>query len=172
MYIIYKVHMLLEMAMEANYTPYFDGFVGSYEPFFSPDGISIFPCENDSTNKWIRLDVLLDIHKLVLRHSAILGSTGSGKSNSVVAIIKQICSQMHNSRMLLIDPHGEYASAFPAAKVFRIGDSLNPLYIPFWLMNFDELMYFLVGAKPIDDQRPEYRNFREIISQAKKATFT
>jgi len=47
--------MLLEMAMEANYTPYFDGFVGSYEPFFSPDGISIFPCENDSTNKWIRL---------------------------------------------------------------------------------------------------------------------
>lgn len=68
------------------------------------------------------LDVYLDIHKLVLRHSAILGSTGSGKSNSVVAILKQICSQMHNSRMLLIDPHGEYASAFPAAKVFRIGD--------------------------------------------------
>ena len=30
------------------------------------------------------LDVYLDIHKLVLRHSAILGSTGSGKSNSVV----------------------------------------------------------------------------------------
>lgn len=26
--------MLLEMALEANYTPYFDGFTGSYEPFF------------------------------------------------------------------------------------------------------------------------------------------
>ena len=93
------------------------------------------------------LDVYLDIHKLVLRHSAILGSTGSGKSNSVVAILKQIGTQMHNSRMLLIDPHGEYASAFPEAKVFRIGDEKSPLYIPFWLMNFDELMYFLVGAK-------------------------
>ena len=115
------------------------------------------------------LDVYLDIHKLVLRHSAILGSTGSGKSNSVVAILKQICSQMHNSRMLLIDPHGEYASAFPAAKVFRIGDKKNPLYIPFWLMNFDELMYFLVGAKSNEDQKPEYRRFREIITQAKKA---
>lgn len=114
------------------------------------------------------LDVYLDIHKLVLRHSAILGSTGSGKSNSVVAILKQICGQMHNSRMLLIDPHGEYASAFPAAKVFRIGDKKNPLYIPFWLMNFDELMYFLVGAKPNEDQKPEYRRFREIITQAKK----
>ena len=114
------------------------------------------------------LDVYLDIHKLVLRHSAILGSTGSGKSHSVVAILKQIGTQMHNSRMLLIDPHGEYASAFPEAKVFRIGDEKSPLYIPFWLMNFDELMYFLVGAKSSDDQKPEYRRFREIITQAKK----
>lgn len=115
------------------------------------------------------LDVYLDIHKLVLRHAAILGSTGSGKSNSVVAVIKQIRSQMKNSRMILIDPHGEYASAFPEAKVFRIGDPVKPLYIPFWLMNFEELMFFLVGAKSIDDQRPEYRRFREIITRAKKA---
>ena len=115
------------------------------------------------------LNVYLDIHKLVLRHAAILGSTGSGKSNCVVAILKQICIQMHNSRMLLIDPHGEYASAFPTAKVFRIGDKSKPLYIPFWLMNFDELMYFLVGAKSNEDQKTDYRRFREIITQAKKA---
>ncbi|MEA5056119.1 MAG: helicase HerA-like domain-containing protein [Anaerotignum propionicum] len=117
------------------------------------------------------LDVYLDIHKLVLRHTAILGSTGSGKSNSVVAVLKQISGQMHNSRMLLIDPHGEYASAFPNAKVFRIGDTTTPLYIPFWLMNFDELMYFLVGAKSTDDQKPEYRRFRELITQEKKANY-
>lgn len=47
--------MLLEMAMEANYTPYFDGFTGSYEPFFSPESIESFPCEDDSTSRWIRL---------------------------------------------------------------------------------------------------------------------
>ena len=47
--------MLLEMAMEANYTPYFDGFVGSYEPFFSPESIETFPGENDSMSRWIRL---------------------------------------------------------------------------------------------------------------------
>lgn len=117
------------------------------------------------------LDVYLDIHKLVLRHAAILGSTGSGKSNSVVAILKQISTQMHNSRMLLIDPHGEYASAFPTAKVFRIGDIAKPLYIPFWLMNFDELMYFLVGAKSNEDQKTDYRRFREIVTQAKKANY-
>ena len=47
--------MLFEMAMEANRTPYFDGFTGSYEPFFSPESIEKFMGENDSTSKWIRL---------------------------------------------------------------------------------------------------------------------
>lgn len=117
------------------------------------------------------LDVYLDIHKLVLRHSAILGSTGSGKSNSVVTVIKRIIEKMKNSRMVLIDPHGEYASAFPEAKVFKIGDERRPLFVPFWLMTFDELAYFLVGAKPTDDARPEYRNFRELILRAKKDNY-
>lgn len=115
------------------------------------------------------LNVYIDTHKFVLRHSAILGSTGSGKSNSVVAIIKQMCLTYKNSRALIVDPHGEYASAFPEARVFKINDAKNPLYIPFWLMNYDELMYFLVGAKSTDDQRPEYRRFREIITSAKRA---
>jgi len=35
-------------------------------------------------------------------------------------------------------------------------------------MDFDELAYFLVGAKPIDDQRTEYRLFRELITTFKK----
>lgn len=115
-----------------------------------------------------KLDVFVDIHKLVLRHSAILGSTGSGKSNTTVSIVKKVINEYKNSRVVLIDPHGEYASAFPEAKVLRINDKKNPLYIPFWLMNFDELAYFLVGAKPIDDQKPEYRLLRGVITHYKK----
>lgn len=138
-----------------------------YGSSFAGKGLLAIGKHSSSEN----LDVYLDIHKLVLRHSAILGSTGSGKSNSVVAIIKKLTSQMKNSRMVLIDPHGEYASAFPSAKVFRIGDSVRPLFVPFWLMRFDELAYFLVGAKPIDDAKPEYRNFRELILNVKKENY-
>ena len=47
--------MLFEMALEANYTSYFDGFTGSYEPFFSPESIESFPGDQDSTSSWIRL---------------------------------------------------------------------------------------------------------------------
>src|SRR5207247_5178800 len=57
---------------------------------------------------------------------------------------------------------------FPDAKILKINDDKNPLYIPFWLMNFDELSYFLVGAKSTDDQRPEYRRFRDLITDFKK----
>jgi len=114
------------------------------------------------------LSVYVDIHKLVLRHCAILGSTGSGKSNTTVSILKAILDNYLGSRIILVDPHGEYASAFPTAKVFKINDTIAPLHVPFWLMNFDELAYFLVGAKPTDDQRPEYRLLREWVTNYKK----
>lgn len=114
------------------------------------------------------LSVYVDIHKLILRHCAILGSTGSGKSNTTVSVLKAILNEYVGSRVMLVDPHGEYTSAFPAANSFRINDPTRPLYVPFWLMNFDELAYFLVGAKPSDDQRPEYRLLREWITNYKK----
>ena len=114
------------------------------------------------------LSVYADIHKLVLRHSAILGSTGSGKSNTTVSILKAILTDYVGSRVILVDPHGEYATAFPDAKIFKINDATNPLFIPFWLMSFDELAYFLVGAKPSDDQRIDYRMFRDLVTNFKK----
>ncbi|WP_045856335.1 ATP-binding protein [Teredinibacter purpureus] len=117
------------------------------------------------------LSVYVDIHKLVLRHCAILGSTGSGKSNTTVSILKSILGGYNGSRVMLIDPHGEYSSAFPDAITFKINDKGKPLYVPFWLMNFDELAFFLVGAKPADDQRPEYRLLREWITNYKKKNF-
>ncbi|WP_405352014.1 ATP-binding protein [Nonlabens sp. Asnod3-H03] len=117
------------------------------------------------------LAVYVDIHKLILRHCAILGSTGSGKSNTTVSVLKSMLYDYNGSRIVLVDPHGEYASAFPEAKVFKINDNNNPLNIPFWLMNFDELAFFLVGAKPTDDQRPEYRLFRGMIEKFKKENY-
>lgn len=118
------------------------------------------------------LSVYADLHKLVLRHCAILGSTGSGKSNTTVSILKAILGDYQGSRVILVDPHGEYPSAFPDAKVFKINDAANPLFIPFWLMSFDELAYFLVGAKPTDDQKPDYRLFRELVTNFKKENCT
>ena len=114
------------------------------------------------------LGVYVDTHNLILRHCGILGSTGSGKSNTTVSILKSILDGYAGSRIMLVDPHGEYASAFPDAKVLRINDAAAPLVIPFWLMTFDELVYFLVGADSRDDQRVEYRLLRDLVTELKR----
>lgn len=113
------------------------------------------------------LPIFLDLQNMVLRHSAILGSTGSGKSNTTAKIIKTIIEDYPGSRIVLIDPHGEYSSAFEGdAKVYRIDDEDNPLYIPFWAMNFDELGVFLVGRKP-GEEKPEDKRLREKVLELK-----
>ncbi|MHC1719226.1 MAG: ATP-binding protein [Clostridiaceae bacterium] len=113
------------------------------------------------------LPVYIDLQNLVLRHSSILGSTGSGKSNTTANIIKNILNNYNGSRIVLIDPHGEYTSAFKDyAKVFAIDDDKNPLLIPFWAMTFDELGLFLVGRKP-GEERPEDKRLREKVLELK-----
>ncbi|TSB45860.1 ATP-binding protein [Alkalicoccobacillus porphyridii] len=114
------------------------------------------------------LSVHLDLHNLVLRHSAILGSTGSGKSNTTAHLINEILENYNGSRAVLIDIHGEYSSAFNGkCKVFKINDTANPLKIPYWTMNFDELSFFLVG-RPNGQERPEDKKLREEILRYKK----
>lgn len=47
--------LLIEKAMEFNHIPYFDGFVGSYEPFFWPESIEKNVNQTDLTFNWVRL---------------------------------------------------------------------------------------------------------------------
>lgn len=47
--------LIIEKSLEAIRTPYFDGFVGSYEPFFWPESIDKFVEKSDLTQNWIRL---------------------------------------------------------------------------------------------------------------------
>jgi hypothetical protein len=47
--------LIIEKSLEASQIPYFDGFVGSYEPFFWQESIEQFPGKHDMTKSWIRL---------------------------------------------------------------------------------------------------------------------
>lgn len=47
--------LIIEKSLEETTIPYFDGFVGSYEPFFWQDSIDRFVDKNDITKNWIRL---------------------------------------------------------------------------------------------------------------------
>lgn len=47
--------LIIEKSLEASQIPYFDGFVGSHEPFFWQESIDRFISKNDLTQNWIRL---------------------------------------------------------------------------------------------------------------------
>jgi hypothetical protein len=98
----------------------------------------------------------VDINKLVTRHSAIVGATGSGKSTTVAGIVSKLSnrSALPAARIILLDIHGEYAPAFEGiAQVFRITPDISrkekQLRIPFWALNFDELLPLTLGT--VDD---------------------
>ncbi len=116
------------------------------------------------------LNAKVDLNKLVSRHCAILGSTGSGKSNAVGILLNAIANKDFNSsRILVIDPHGEYNSVLRnKSKVFRINASANEnkLYIPFWALPFNELLSIFPGS--ISDQNRDY--IRTKIVEAKLNT--
>jgi hypothetical protein len=102
----------------------------------------------------------IDIDKLVTRHCAILGSTGSGKSNTVAVLLEAIAkNDFRSSRILVIDPHGEYNEALKGySKVYKVNvdtsKNQNELYIPFWALPFDELLKIFSGN--LSDANKEY----------------
>jgi DNA helicase HerA-like ATPase len=100
------------------------------------------------------IPVRIDLDRLVTRHSAVLGSTGSGKSTTVASLLRAIAvspdgeNSFPSSRILLLDLHGEYAPALKdIAHVFRVSPSGDekPLLIPYWATDTTELLSFLMG---------------------------
>jgi hypothetical protein len=95
------------------------------------------------------IEARLDLSRLVARHSAVVGSSGAGKSNLVAVVLEAIASQGFSSaRVLVLDPHGEYASAVGAnGRVFCATPKGNqePLFVPYWALPFDELLQITLG---------------------------
>lgn len=95
----------------------------------------------------------LDLNRLVARHSAVVGSTGAGKSTTVASLLNSLANPaiFPSTRIVLLDLHGEYAKAFgDHARVFRVNANPArgefPLYVPFWALNSDELMSVTTGT--------------------------
>lgn len=95
----------------------------------------------------------IDLNRIVARHSAVVGSTGAGKSTTVASLLHLLADpqKFPSSRILLLDIHGEYARAFGnRARVFRINADATrgerPLHVPFWALSSDELTSITTGA--------------------------
>lgn len=97
------------------------------------------------------LPARLQLSNLISRHCSIVGSTGAGKSNLVAIVLEALASaDLPTSRTLVVDAHGEYASAVgDRGYVIRTGVGMskdqNALRVPFWALPFDELIALTMG---------------------------
>ena len=110
--------------------------------------------------------VSVDPDRLFGRHLAILGNTGSGKSCSVAGVIRwsieaaqASANKKANSRFIILDPNGEYTSAFRDMNCVRVygvekNDALGirQLTVPLWLWNSAEWAAFTQASSKA--QRP------------------
>ena len=118
-----------------------------YGTTISPDRIRI-----GHVASALSIPALLDINRLVTRHTAVVGATGAGKSTTVARVLESLTAieRYPSARILVFDVHGEYASTLrDRAQVFRVDSNEHsnsrPLNVPYWALSFDELRKLTFG---------------------------
>lgn len=90
----------------------------------------------------------LNLDKLMGRHTAILGTTGSGKSCTVASIVQSMLSSYECPRILFFDIHNEYPSAFgynndaPNESFKNRTNAIpwNKFSLPYWFLDLEEFL--------------------------------
>ena len=91
-----------------------------------------------------------EMNELLGKHTAILGSTGAGKSGTVAAVLHSLLErgaleryEKWHPRIVILDPHNEYGTAFPNAD--RLSTDENSLELPYWLLDLQETGALFIG---------------------------
>lgn len=116
------------------------------------------------------IPALVDVNKLISRHSVVVGTTGSGKSTTVAGLLSILSDPeaYTSSRIFVVDVHGEYSRAlFDRGAILRADPDVGqrPLNIPYWALSFDELCNTIFGG--VDDAKQRAMLVDKII-QAKR----
>ncbi|NWJ26619.1 ATP-binding protein [Rhizobium sp. RM] len=109
------------------------------------------------------IDATISIPQMLAKHFAVVGSTGVGKSTAVSLLLNKAIETDPKLRILILDPHNEFAAAFPSNSVVIDTDTLD---LPFWLMRLDEFAEVVFrGRKPVPE---EMDILRDLIPDAKR----
>jgi DNA helicase HerA-like ATPase len=90
-----------------------------------------------------RVPARLLVDDLFGKHFIVVGTTGCGKSSTVTCILQSAIASHENARIVMLDIHNEYPGAF--GEMAELVDQGN-LRLPFWLLNFNELVAAFVST--------------------------
>lgn len=126
----------------------------------------------------INYEISLSINKLFNIHTAVLGNSGSGKSNTIAHILQEIYRKENNealgAKTIIFDANGEYPNAFGLEA--ELSGSIKPVFykpniaktengykvfrMPYYLMNLDEWLSFLMASERT--QKPFWDNVLQL----------
>lgn len=156
--------------------------VGSYpgldDPvhFSTPDELkTVFPPPDGEHVRIGRLSsaeqvpVSLNASSLVVRHAAIVGSTGAGKTSAVSSLLQAFVNGGWGaSNIVVIDPHGEYDHALRAnasvRSVLTSGD--QRLRVPYWALPAATIMHIFAGTS---GGHTTVTRFAELVLKARRS---
>lgn len=110
------------------------------------------------------LDATIHVPSMLAKHFAIVGTTGVGKSTAVTLLLNKAITADPKLRVLILDPHNEFAAAFPDLAVVIDTDTLD---LPFWFFRLEEFAEVIFRGRPAPPD--ELDMLRDIIPEAKKA---
>ena len=90
------------------------------------------------------IDAAVHIPSMLSKHFALVGSTGSGKSTAVSLLMHKAIECDPKLRILILDPHNEFAAAFPDKAIVIDTDNLD---LPFWLFRLEEFAEVLYRGR-------------------------
>ncbi len=120
-------------------------------------GVEIGRVSQDET-----IPATVNFDDLLSKHFAVVGTTGVGKSSAVSLLVRKAVEEKQDLRVLILDPHNEYAHAFRNQSITL---DVNSLDLPVWLFRFDELVDVIYRGRPVPDAEADL--LRELIPLAK-----
>lgn len=118
--------------------------------FAMPDELrSIFPPPDEDHVLLGRLaaaeevPVSLEASRLVVRHAAVVGSTGSGKTSAVASLMQAFVNGgWKAANIVIVDAHGEYAHALKDSASVRsvLAVGSNRLRVPYWALPASDIV--------------------------------
>lgn len=135
---------------------------------------SVFPPPDDRHLRIGRLAaaeevaVCVDASRLVVRHAAIVGSTGSGKTSAVASLLQGFANEgWRAANIVVIDPHGEYTRALQGhASVKSVlpsgGDQLR---VPYWALPANDIVRIFTGSS---GSATFMNRYRELVTAARR----
>lgn len=144
--------------------------------FATPDELrAVFPPPDDLSLSLGRLaaadevPVCLLTSRFITRHSAIVGSTGAGKTSCVAAILQRFArGGWGAANIVVIDPHGEYPAALTGHASVRsvLGTGDQAIRVPYWALPASEILRAIAGSP---GGATTQSRFAELVTEQRRA---